>query len=679
MSVAFLNPWLWLGIGALAAPIWLHLRRRPESNIRRFSALQFLTDQPEPRRRPLRLRDGLLLALRLLALLALVAAFAWPYRPTADARVIKESRVYVLDNTLSHQAMGGFARDREKVAAEIAAAEHGLQIGVIELTAQPRVVVAFGDDPAAAAQKVRALVPSAQRGSYLAAFHQADTLLANSFGGRKRIVLCGDNQENQWTENQSAPPFLHGVEIELPKIGATQTPNLSLAEARVQRVFLGDKSLVSFSVQLTHTGPARTATVTLRAQGQTIFNRPVELANQPETIQLQAQWEADPKTWLRGDVTVVGEPDGLPADNQHFFCLPPLLEGKVALLAHSPYLRLALSPEIMRGQWATRVLEPAALGAELTGTIDADVLCLESNYLQSADARKLLARYLGNGRGVLLLINRVTPAINGYLRELGFEVESGGAGAGAAPGHIEYVAANHPIFHPFLAADFGNLTEVKVLEHAQVRAPAAQPLIISDKGQVLFFQGGKERRHLFVATFGFDRDQTTWPVHQTFIPFLDLALQTARAEDPTPTNFEPGEVGLVEFPVDTKVKLAILHDDQRELGRAEVMQGKARVLMPAQPGVYSLTYDSGTQVEKVFSVNPSPKESHLNFVATPGVLGSWQLPIAPTAPAAVPASGRMNVPLAGIWRQRFWWWFVVAGLAALLLETGMAELRKERV
>ena len=98
----------------------------------------------------------------------------------------------------------------------------------------------------------------------------------------------------------------------------------------------------------------------------------------------------------------------------------------MALLAQSPYLRLALSPEIMRGQWATRVLEPTKLAAELAANQDADVLCLESNYLQSGDARKLLWRYLTNGRGVVLLVNRVTPSIVGCLRELGFEAEGHG-------------------------------------------------------------------------------------------------------------------------------------------------------------------------------------------------------------------------------------------------------------
>src|SRR5205814_7463266 len=143
------------------------------------------------------------------------------------------------------------------------------------------------------------------------------------------------------------------------------------------------------------------------------FNRAVDLEKQPETILLQAQWEADPALWLRGEVTVEGTPDALAADNRVFFSLAPVVEGKVALLAQSPYLRLALSPEIMRGEWATRLLEPAKISEELAGDQDADVLCLESNYLQSADARKLLWRYLTNGRGVVLLVNRVTPAISG--------------------------------------------------------------------------------------------------------------------------------------------------------------------------------------------------------------------------------------------------------------------------
>src|SRR5690242_14339061 len=111
MPFSFLNPWFWLGVLAVAAPLWLHLRRKKETGIVYFSALRFLEDQPEPRRSPLRLRNIFLFAIRVLALLLIISALAWPYLRQKDTIPIKESRVYILDNTLSHQAGDGFNRD----------------------------------------------------------------------------------------------------------------------------------------------------------------------------------------------------------------------------------------------------------------------------------------------------------------------------------------------------------------------------------------------------------------------------------------------------------------------------------------------------------------------------------------------------------------------------------------
>src|ERR1041385_2534009 len=191
MPLSFLNPWFWLGALALGAPIWLHLRRKQETNLFRFSALQFLEDQPRPRSNPWRLRNLILFLLRCFALLLLVATFAWPFLRGKDAALIKESRVYILDNTLSHQANEGFAHDRDRILSDLGKAGANIQIAVIELTSSPRVAVSFGDDRQAAKEKVKALQPSFQRGPYLAAFRQANTLLANSLGQERRIIFLG--------------------------------------------------------------------------------------------------------------------------------------------------------------------------------------------------------------------------------------------------------------------------------------------------------------------------------------------------------------------------------------------------------------------------------------------------------------------------------------------------------
>lgn len=627
-----------------------------------------------PQQSPLRLRNLLLFLLRTLALLLVIAAFAWPFLRNANTLPIKESRVYILDNTLSHQANDGFARDRSRLLSDISKAPPNIQVAVVELAASPRTVVAFGDSRETAREKVSDLQPSFQRGSYLAAFRQANSLLANSLGAEKRIVVLGDNQENQWNENVSTPPFLRNVNVDLPKTSAPLLPNLSVAEPRVQRVFLGDKSLINFTAKLGHIGEAKTANIILRANGQTVFNRGVELDKQGGSILLQAQWEADPTLWLRGEVSVEGTPDALPADNRVFFSLPPVVEGKVALLAQSHYLRVALSPEIMRGQWATRVLDPTKLSDELAANQDAEVLCIESNFLQSGDARKLLWRYLTNGRGVILLVNRVTPAITGCLRELGFEVEGSVNTGKDAPEKFEFILSNHPIFHPFLSPEYGNLSDIKVSKYTRLKSNQAMPLIFSGRGAGLFFQGTKLQGKLFVAAFGLDREHTSWPVHQTFIPFLDLALQTARADDPTPTTFEPGEVAMVQAATTSPAREVVLRDETHEITRAPIEEGRAQLHLPDKPGLYAMSYDDSSQIQKMFSVNPSPKESELVYAESPEVVKAWQM----NHPTQLARISTANISQTAILQQHIWWWMVLGGIIALLLETVLAETKKIR-
>jgi hypothetical protein len=679
LPFSFLNPWFLLGALALGAPLWLHLRRRAETNVLRFSALRFLQDDPPPRRRPLRLQDVLLFALRVLALLLLVGAFAWPYLGGKGQVVVTESRVYILDNTLSHQAGDGFLHDRERVADEIGRKAEDVQTAVIELTAQPRVVVSFADGREEAGARVQALAPSFQRGSYLAAFRQAHLLLASSLGERKRIVFCSDNQENQWTENVNTPPFLRDVAVDIPKPPASNAPNLALSEPRLQRMFLGDKAVVNFSAKLAYAGEAQSVRVALQANGQMVFNRSLELSNPPGTLLLQAQWETDPALWLQGMAAVEGAPDVLAGDNRVFFTLPPVREGKVALLALSPYLRLALSPEIMRGRWETRLIDPARLAEEWAAGQDAEVLVLESAYLQSAEARKLVARYLTNGRGVLLLVNRVTPAISAALRELGFDAPPAGGTEVPRREAFRYVFSNHPIFHPFLSPDYGNLLEVTVKRHARLKPMQAIPLVFSESGEALFFQGTGFPGRLFVAAFGCERDQSTWPTHVTFIPFLDLCLQNSRPEDPTPLDYEPGAATVVSLPPDSAVREVVLRDANREWQRVPVLEGRAQLRLPDQPGLYALTYDTATTPEKVFSVNPSPKESQLTYVEAPEALRLWQADrgLEKPKPAAPAPQGRLS--LGAILQQQIWWGLLLAGLVALLLETLWTSLKPKMV
>ena len=670
--MSFLNPWLWVGAAALAVPVWLHLRAK-SGPVFRFPTLRFLEDQPRPRARGFRLRDALLLLVRCAGLLLLVAAFAWPYLQRGGARVL-ESRVHVLDGTLSRQA-GGFERDRDRVRQALLEGGADAQDAVIELTARPRVVVGFADDRLDGAARVARLEPSFARGSYLEALRLAQAMLAQSLGSRRRIVVYADHQENQWTENETSPPFLEGVEVELAdKPGQPARPNLSLGDASVRRYFLGEHAYVDLSAELRHEGPFRSARVRLTANGAEVLAQDVPLDRVLGTVTLRGQWRSDPGQWVRGELAIEGAGDALAADDRVFFALPPLREGRLALLARSSYLRAALAPKTMRGRWATRQLDPSrpdlAQGPEKELP---EVLVLEGDYAQSAQVRALALRCLNNGRGVLLFLGRLTPLLKGFLSELGLEGAEGGPAEGEQA--FRLVAADHPVFKPFLYGELGDLAQPRVFGPVRLVSRQAVPLLVAASGDPLLLEGTASPGRLLVFAFAMERRQTDWPLLPTFIPFLDLALQHARAATELQTSVAPGELLVHELPPGTSHREVVLRDGPLERQRFPVDErGTARVEAPARPGIYVLTYDADPEAQALIAVNPSPKESVLRYVESPAAIEAWTLADRPLQESAdpLPAPARLLAL-----DQRLWWWCLIAAAAALLLETAVLLRRRQ--
>jgi hypothetical protein len=674
---SFLNPWFWLGAMALAGPIWLHLRRRRDKHLVRFSAVQFLADQPPARRSPFRLRDSLLFAMRGLAVLLIVGAFSWPFLRKTPSRSSSRSTVYILDNSLSRQASGAFGRDKERIVNDLNAAGPSARIAVLELKDTPRLVAQFGEEPLSAIEKVRGLKPSFQRGSYLSAFREANSLLSD-IGGMRQIVLLGDNQANQWQENVTTAAFLRDVQIETPKPQAHQLPNLWLSDGKAQRLLLGETSRVNFTMRLGHLGPAQSARVTLHASGRMVFERTIDLRGQPETLVIHGECDADPGSWLQAESIVEGTPDALEADNHLYYAVPPLEEGTVALLAQSPYLRAALSPEVMRGKWKRNLVDSRQLQAEADHAQRSDVLCVESAYLQDPAGRALVQKYLDAGRGVWLILDRLSPVIDGYLRQLGLEPEGVSEPGVNDPEHIEFAISNNSIFQPFQSPDFGDLTQVTVSRYANLRPTAARTLLFSESGRGLFFESARYPKRLYVCAFGMDRTQTSWPIQQTFVPFLDLVLQAARQRVEQRTSFEPGEAAVFEVPPGLTARTVSIQQDGRELGTSNVFGGVVRLCMPETPGSYTLTVNQSHEPWQWLSVNPSARESKLVYLDTPRPIHDWSVTPGTFAKSSDQVVSS-DIGFSNILSQHIWWWMVLAGLSALAMETAWVSITERKV
>src|SRR5439155_11100388 len=101
--MSLLNPFFLFGSLALAIPVLIHLVRREKSEIIPFSSLMFLLKVPKRSIRQQKLKNLLLMALRLLILALLVGAFSRPdlTQPTKPSASTDQHRaiILLLDNS----------------------------------------------------------------------------------------------------------------------------------------------------------------------------------------------------------------------------------------------------------------------------------------------------------------------------------------------------------------------------------------------------------------------------------------------------------------------------------------------------------------------------------------------------------------------------------------------------
>ena len=113
--MAFLSPLFLLGAAAATLPVVLHFLKRQAEHRVRFAAVTFLKTAPVEQTSRRRLREWLLLALRVAALVLLALAFARPFFRSAGTGGAAGSTVVALDTSYSMSSPGRF--DRAKVLA----------------------------------------------------------------------------------------------------------------------------------------------------------------------------------------------------------------------------------------------------------------------------------------------------------------------------------------------------------------------------------------------------------------------------------------------------------------------------------------------------------------------------------------------------------------------------------
>src|SRR5262245_8344763 len=523
--LSFLAPVFLAGAAAAAIPIVLHLlKREPETRVQ-FAAVKLLKKAPVEHTQRRHLRELILLALRITALVLLALAFARPFFASGAAIGSTGVTVVALDTSYSMSAPGRFERARRLAKDAIDGAPAGDLVGVVTFADEGETVARPSVDRVLA----RAAVDQAAAGFGATRYRAALSTASQQFGGRHgTIVVVTDLQETGWDAGDRAL-VPDKTTVEVVDVGA---PPANLAVTAVRP--LSDR--VVATIHNASPGP-RDARVHLQIDGRPAGDATVSLgANQSADATIAGA--------PRGTsaVVTVDDPDGIAADNARYVVLgggsrPSVLvvTGSGDFTREAFYVQHALAAGTP-GDAAFQVTGVG--GAQLASWQDdrvaahAAVLLLSTRGLERR-GRELLSAYVQGGGGLLIAAGSdvdsdIVADVLGAGSSLKIAAESD---ARVPMRTLAPADARHPVFHAF-AGNAATLGLVKFQRASKIGGPGCQTLARFTTGDAALIECPAGEGRALVIASDLDNKWSDFPLHATFVPFVHEAvryLASARA------------------------------------------------------------------------------------------------------------------------------------------------------
>jgi hypothetical protein len=511
--LSFLSPMFLAGAAAAAVPIVLHLlKREPETRVK-FAAVKLIKQAPVEHTDKRRLRELLLLALRVTALVLLAIAFARPFFATGAAVGTTGVTIVALDTSYSLSAPGRFDRAKQLAKEAVAKAPAGDLVGVVTFSDEAEIVARPGADRTLANDAIEQSSAGFGATRYRAALSAASQHLAGRHG---TIVVVTDLQEIGWDAgDRAAVP--EGTTIQLSDVGP-MAPNLAVTAVRP----LPDRIVATVH----NAGPSpRDARVHLRIDGRSVGDATVSLgANQSG----EATFAGAPRG--ASAAVNVDDAEGIAADNVRYAVIGGTGKPSVLVVTGSGdvnrdafYVQHALAAGTPRDS-AFQVA--GAGGADLAGWNEdrlapyAAVLLLSTRGLER-HGREALAAYAQHGGGIFIAAG---PDVDGDV--VGDVLGAGStlriaAVEGGRPAARTLAPADgrHPVFRAF-AGNPASLGLVTFQNAARIAGTACQTLARFTTGDTALIECPAGEGHGLILASDLNNRWNDFPLHATFVPFV---------------------------------------------------------------------------------------------------------------------------------------------------------------
>lgn len=670
--MTFLTPAFFLGLGALAIPVLIHLIQREKKRVIEFPSLMFVRRIPYQSVRRRRIRHWFLLLLRAAAIALIVLAFTRPFRLQGSNAVVANGGARDVVILLDQSASMGYGDhfDKAKEAARRIvrgmSAEDRATLVLFAKNAEENMRAT--SDRARLEGAINAAKVTAGATRFGPALKLADSILSRSPMKRRDAILISDFQKTGWSGSEDAR-FPDGMGLSTVSVGSATT-NLSVPSVTFGRTHFSGQERVAVTAGLSNKGDAalKDVPVALTVDGHEIETLTATVPPHASTSVTFTQFTLSGSN-VRGFVKAGSDP--MPADNTFNFVLTP--SEPVSLLvvdSGQPDASLYLSRALSIGTAPTFQVDVMSAARVAPTSFDKRaVVILNDTMFPPAAAGGVLKRFVERGGGLLVVAGDHTTWSTTDAELLPGRLGSAVDRTGGLPGSLGYLDYSHQVFELFKAPRSGDFSAAHIFRYRAIDTSEGDRVIARyDDGGVAASERKVGQGRVILWTSTLDDSFTDIGVKPVFLPLVhQLVRYVAQYEQPS-SWYTVGQVLDIAQRAKGRNDRIIVTPSGERIAQTD---GKGLVELSEQ-GVYEMRSPGATNTKaEAIAVNIDPVESDLAPLDPRELVAAVTGHATPESAEPVTAEQMTREEMEK--RQSLWWYLLMTGMVLLAIEMLIAN------
>jgi hypothetical protein len=619
----FLNPAILFGLLAASIPVIIHLFNRRKLKKIEFSTLAFLKELQKNKIRKIKLKQWILLALRVLIILFLVMAFARPALQSVKlggtTSAAKTTAIFILDDTYSmsvvDQKGSYFNQAKEIIKKVISQLQEGDEVGLL-LVSKSLAESKLTSNLSEFIKNLDRVEISYASGDLNSSIIKAAQLISESKNFNKEIYVLSDFQKNKINpknlSNDVKELLNKSVKLYTFFLADKDVYNLSIDDLKINnQIFEKDKP-VSFSITIANNSQqnVNSGVISLFMNDERAAQKSYDVKAGQSTI---VEIEATPKTTGFIDITAEIETDEIIQDNKRFASIYIPDKINIGLFYENPNDATFVSLALETTGENKYEIDKKNINQLITQQLNKyQSLVIISN---SSTGVAQIRTYLENGNGVMLFPASAPDAnsLNQFYQQIGIGNSNSFVGK---PNNTDLkikfdkIDFNHPIFQNIFQNENKKKFDSPDINAYYKNAPSGNQIISLVDGSSFLSEIKSGKGKILVFNSSPVLSWSDFPVKSIFAPLINNSILYLSSKDREENVFLAGDVVNVNLgnvqPVQIKV---IKPDNTQEIINLNQNVSKDYLAYSntTLAGHYKF-YNGDKQIEDI-SINTDPLES----------------------------------------------------------------------